>query len=689
MKGKEKENRKRLWQNWLIVLFYGICTLIPTTSVKVYAQKSDSLNTVEVYAPRRMYDTGIQKTHISSQILHEDLSHSMADILTQNSTLFIKSYGRGTEATAEFRGTSPNHTQVLWNGIKVNSPSLGTTDFSLIPAYFVDEVQLFHGASSINLVGGGLGGAIDMSTQPLKEEGTTLHYVQGIGSYKTFDQFLRLSYKNEHWSSSTRAVYSCSDNDFKYTNYDKKIFFRDEDGNIIGSKHPVERNKSGYFKDLHLLQDTYYDDKKGNKVGVAAWYTHTLRGLPFLSVDYKDNKDFCNEQRQDALRSMVSWKHSSSWWKSELCGGYMYQGMEYEYFTSRDNEKTNITHTQSHTHTGFLQAQADFMPHEKWLITGDVSGYYNHIESKDRSPYHIGENYNKGRFEGNASVQARWRPLEQFTLAFTLREEIYGKKFTPVSGAFFADYVLWKKWNLTLKASVAKNHRVPSMDDLYFKPGGNPYLQPEEGFSYDGGIEFKIPLRRGHVRGQVTGFDSHINNWIQWLPNARGFWEPHNLKKVHNYGIEMMLGTDFNLGKEWSFGATGNYAFTPSINQGEGVNGNDASFGKQLCYVPRHSANLMLLLRWKTWSLTYRWNYYSERFTTTSNEPDFITGRLLPYHIADAALQKTFLRKWGEASFRCSVNNLWNKEYVTVLSRPMAPRNFEIYVELKPKWKPK
>ena len=107
------------------------------------------LDEVGIFAQRRLKDAGVQKTGIDTTLLHQDISLSMSDILTQHSTLFIKSYGRATESTAEFRGTSPAHTQVLWNGMKINSPMLGTVDFSTIPSYFVDQATLLHGASSL------------------------------------------------------------------------------------------------------------------------------------------------------------------------------------------------------------------------------------------------------------------------------------------------------------------------------------------------------------------------------------------------------------------------------------------------------------------------------------------------------------------------------------------------------------
>ena len=41
---------------------------------------------------------------------------------------------------------------------------------------------------------------------------------------------------------------------------------------------------------------------------------------------------------------------------------------------------------------------------------------------------------------------------------------------------------LWEKI-LQLKGSMAYNYRFPSMNDLYWRPGGNPEVKPEEGYS--------------------------------------------------------------------------------------------------------------------------------------------------------------------------------------------------------------
>ncbi|MCF0198176.1 MAG: TonB-dependent receptor [Bacteroidaceae bacterium] len=651
------------------------------------SERNEVLREVEVAAIRRMKDVGLEKTELDTTVLHQNIALSMADILTRHSSLFIKQYGRATESTAEFRGTSPSHTQVLWNGMKINSPMLGTVDFSTIPAYFIDQASLFHGASSLAVTGGGLGGAVDLRTLPLYDSGWGLQYVQGVGSYDTYDQFLRLTYGNERWSTSTRVVYSTSDNDFRYTNYDKMVDERDADGTIVRSYHPTERNRSGYFDDIHVLQDVYYRDGRNNRFGAQVWYAHSLRGLPFLSVDYKDDLTFTNEQNQHTVRGVLSWDHTGNDWNTGVRMGVVSQRMAYDYFTRRQEVKSIVTQSRSRSHTAYVQGTSDWMPADNWLFTASASVYYNHVRSRDLSPFHMGDNYCRGRLEEALSLSAKWRPVDRLSLSALLRQECYANDLVPPIPALYIDYQIHRPWGLVLKASVARNYRYPTMDDLYFLPGGNPDLRPERGVTYDGGLEM---LRQGRcytLKGNITAFDSYITDWILWTPNAKGFWQPSNVKKVHNYGLEAHFEGEMRVGSDWTLAASGNFSYTPSLNRGEELSGADASYGKQLCYVPRTSANVAARVQWRSWLLAYQWTHYGERFTTTSNEVNYITGRLLPYYMSDVTLEKRFQWRWMHASVKAAVYNILGTEYVTVLARPMAGRHFEIFLELKPQWK--
>ena len=661
-------------------------------SSKDWTKRTLMIPEVTVVGKRPMKDIGVQRTRFDSVAMKENIALSMADVLTFNSSVFVKNYGRATLSTVAFRGTSPSHTQVTWNGMRINNPMLGMTDFSTIPSYFIDDASLLHGTSSVNETGGGLGGLVKLSTAPANHKGFGLQYVQGIGSFSTFYEFLRLTYGDKHWQSSTRVVYSSSPNDYKYRNRDKKENIYDEDKNIIGSYYPTERNRSGAYKDMHVLQEIYYNTGEGDRFGLNAWYINSNRELAMLSTDYGNDMDFENRQREQTFRSVLSWDRVREKWKVGVKGGYIHTWMAYDYKRDKGNgEMASMTRSRSKINTFYGSADGDYAPSEKWLFTAGVSVHQHLVESADKniisqegSKAVVG--YDKGRVEFSGSVSAKWRPTDRFAASLVLREDMFGTEWAPVIPAFFVDGVLSKKGNIVAKASVSRNYRFPTLNDLYFLPGGNPDLKSEHGFTYDVGVSFSVGKENVYaLSGGVNWFDSHIDDWIIWLPTTKGFFSPRNLKKVHAYGAETNAHLDVMLGKDWKLDMNGTFSWTPSINESEPMSPADQSVGKQLPYVPEFSATATGRLSWRTWSLLYKWCYYSQRYTMSSNDYT-LTGYLPPYFMNNVTLEKQLSFRWTDLSLKGSINNLFDEEYLSVLSRPMPGINFEIFIGITPKF---
>lgn len=61
-------------------------------------------------------------------------------------------------------------------------------------------------------------------------------------------------------------------------------------------------------------------------------------------------------------------------------------------------------------------------------------------------------------------------------------------------------------------------------------------------------------------------------------------------------------------------------------------------------------------------------------------------GRVLPYFMSDVSLEKLFSFRWADFSVKVAVKNLFDEEYETVLSRPMPRMNYEIFLDIRPKW---
>ena len=676
---------------------FHILTLLLLLPCSLFAQRDWSRRTIDidevtVVGNRPMKEIGIQQTKLDSAILKENIALSIADVLTFNSSIFVKSYGRATLSTVAFRGTEASHTQVTWNGMRINNPMLGMVDFSMIPSYFIDDASLLHGSSSVNETGGGLGGAVKLSTKAADAEGFGLQYIQGVGSFQTFDEFLRLTYGNTHWQLSTRVAYSSSPNEYKFTNREKKENIYDEDKNIIGQYYPTTRNRSGAYKDLHILQEAYYNTGRGDRIGLSAWYINSNRELPTLTVDYGSDKAFENRQREQTFRGILSWDHLHSDWKVGAKAGYTFSWMPYDYKRDVGNgTMASMIRARNRVSTVYGQVEGEYYVGKKWLFTASLSAYQHFAQNRDKNIITTeGDSrvvgYDKARVELSGAVSAKWKPIERLGATLTLREDMFGRDHSPIIPALFVDGVLSKRGNIVAKASVSRNYRFPTLNDLYFLPGGNKDLRKESGWSYDAGLSFAVGKSQSYsLSGSATWFESRIHDWIIWLPSPMGYYKPSNIALVHSYGVELKADFAVQLGQDWRMDVNATYSWTPSIDYGENLSEADRSYGKQLVYIPLHSAAATAALKWRSWSLLYKWCYYSERYTMSSNDI-MLTGKLPEYFMNNLSLEKGFSTRWADLTLKGSVNNLFDEEYMSVLSRPMPGINFEIFLGITPKW---
>ena len=148
-------------------LFKVNCVFLLTgISFSGYAQENvvdtiRQLNVVEVSTSRLILFSNANKSEtLDSALLDRYTSSNLADILLNESQIFIKSYGLGSLASSSFRGSGANHTSVLWNGFNLQSPMNGIIDLSLIPANFMNNVAIQYGGAGALWGTGAVGGSI-------------------------------------------------------------------------------------------------------------------------------------------------------------------------------------------------------------------------------------------------------------------------------------------------------------------------------------------------------------------------------------------------------------------------------------------------------------------------------------------------------------------------------------------------
>ena len=190
-----------------------ILSILFALSVTALAQNDTIyLQSVEVmssYVSNKVSKETMERK-IDTAIIKRLKTVSLSQLLIQHSPVFIKTYGPGSTASASFRGTTASHTLVLWNGMQLNSPTLGEVDFSTIPVFFTDEISLQWG-SKTSANSGGLGGVVNVANKQKFNEGLMLDVRQTYGSFNTWGSYVTLGYSGKNFMARVKAYRNSSD----------------------------------------------------------------------------------------------------------------------------------------------------------------------------------------------------------------------------------------------------------------------------------------------------------------------------------------------------------------------------------------------------------------------------------------------------------------------------------------------
>ncbi len=635
------------------------------------------LSTVEIHSELffSKEEAGMKQTRVDSLILMEKIHTSLSDVLAENTSVFIKEHGRGALASASFRGTAPSHTEVNWNGIRLNSPMSGMVDFSLLPVYLIDDLDLKHGSASIVDRGGGLGGSINIGNHINWQDKTNIRYMQGLGSYNTCEEFLDVGLGNEIFQSRTRIYHNYSKNNYTFTN--RRIGEPDpENGEII---YPLDTNQHAGYTLYGILQEFYYRPITDNVLSLKWWYQDADRSIPRATSFEGPDMDNLNRQEDKDHRLLLDWKHYRKKGKVYVRTAYTRKKLDY----SLRNQVPGLgliplVNSESMMNSFLNAVSYDYRFDHQLKIQGKLDVDHYAVDTRDKISK---EGYAENQTRISLLLALYKNYWERLNLSLMLRQSWTGPEdyqFIPYLGF---DILLSKTEKLKLKGNIARNYHQPALNDLYWQPGGNLDLKAESGISTELGLEYKKALDRHQLKAEVTAYASEIKNWIMWIPSYKGYWEARNIREVSADGIEFSLSLQGKV-HGINYRLMGNYAYTRSVNKGDPLNWGDESIGKQLPYVPLHSGNALISLSWRGYTLSWQNNSYSERFTTSSND---VSRRdwLYPYYMNNLSMGKEFDIRKVDIALRLSIYNLFNESYHSVLYRPMPGRNYMLILMIK------
>lgn len=615
---------------------------------------------------------GMAQTTVDSMILQRKITSSLSDLLSENTPVFIKSHGRGALATASFRGTSPSHTQVTWNGININSPMAGMVDFSLIPVYILDNVSLKHGTASIADNSGGLGGSINISNQPDWDNTLNVSYLQGIGSFATWDEYVNLAIGNRKMQWRSRLYHNQSDNNYTFLN---KTIATLENGKLV---NPIDTNRNAGWKRYGMLHE-FFLQPRGNQLVSAKWWSQVAdRNIPNVtSYEGPLNANLNNQVDKDH-KFVADWSRHTNTSAMLVRSGYSLKNLDY--FLRNQVAGLGLVPAvfSESTQQSFLnQIGYNYTMSNNLSFESNVQVNWHSVASKDSVSK---SGYETERLDYSFYIAINQRFADRLNVKTMFRQDWAGARRSPLIPYVGFDYLLLPGKELLIKGNIARNYKHPSLNDLYWQPGGNPELMPEDGVSFEWGLRYRVNHHRTILQSQATIFRSDINNWIIWIPSFKGYWEPRNISRVLSQGLEANMDIRSTL-QSINYRISATYALTRARNLGDTLVWGTDSYGKQLVYIPLHSGNFLFHLEYKGFELALQHNSYGERFTTSTND---ISRRmwLYPYFMNDLSVGKGFSFKEINLAAEIKVYNLFNERYRSVLHRPMPGRNYMLLLRV-------
>lgn len=622
-------------------------------------KKVHKIAEVVVTEKRKVKDAAVTKTVIDTTALAESTNGSLTDLLSTHTPVFIKTYGLGSLATISFRGTAASHTQVEWNGININNPMLGQVDFSLIPVWFVDKVELYHGGSSLQQGSGALGGSVELGSSARWDRKLYGSVIGSVGSFGTYQGSTSIGGGNRKVQGRVRYLYEQAENDFAFFN-NAVLPFRED------------RQSHADYKKNGAVADLYWNAGEGNFFALNGWFHHAKRNLPHI-MSYQ-GRGRTEKQTDQDIRLVGRWNKYFKSSNHELVAGYTHTNLDYYLMNETDLGSFLNYDSRSTINSTHLKLKEEWNIGENTLVRLIANGSYHKVSILDHITQ---EGYTKERTEAGISGSIHHKLTKQLSAFALLREDIVDGKLSPVMPSVGIDYSPLDSDALSIALNATRNYHYPTLNDKYWLPGGNPDLRPEKGYTGDISVSYRMKGEQLSGSLSATGYISSIDDWIIWQPSEFRYWTATNLKKVLARGVELNGQAKLQTSR-YTLGLHANYGYTRTTNE-EPTLLDDQSKGKQLIYIPIHKGSVMVDAQAYGFYLYYTVSLTSERFTTSSNNA---TAHTLPaYDLHNFTIGKEMAVVNGKIDVQLKLNNLTNKDYQAILWRPMPRRSYMLIVK--------
>lgn len=602
------------------------------------SQPADSLRLDEVTVtaarePLPTREAPVRVTVIGRTELDETAATSVADALEARAPLHVRRYGPSGLATVTVRGSTASQALVLLDGQRLSSPQLGQVDLSLLPAALLESVEVLSGPASGLYGSDALGGVVHLRTPRPGDGAARLTTEAGPWGER------RASALASGDVGPVRALVAAevgeAEDDYSYA-----------DRTRIGAPRVT---RAGWDSRRAGVVATVRAEGAAGAAGLSLWAADAERGL--------GGTEAVGARQWDRLvRLGATAERSAPWGRVEAAASVQRSRLRYANPYPAPADRTNGLDETGRTAVAHLDLRAATDRWAGWTWTGALAAGLGRAAHPSLTAA-AEDGFVGAALSGVGGTR-------RVTLFPTLRADLYapagGHRQLALSPQLGLNVRPTGADALRLKANAGRAFRMPTLNDRFWLPGGNPGLRPERGWSTDAGAVWS---GRG-VLVEATGFASWTRDQIVWAPTAAGFWAPSNVARTRSVGIEGSARGARTLA----------LAGRPALAEGglaaTALDARDLRTDQPLRYVPRWTAKAWGGLAWGALRADLNARLVGARFTTASG------SQPLPAHLVlDGQLGARYRTSAVAVRLALAVENLTDATYQVVQSYAMPPRH--------------
>jgi len=416
----------------------------------------------------------VATTVITRNEMDDAQAETVTDLLRRVPGLTVARSGDvGSQTSVFSRGTNSNHTLVLLDGVRLNSPTFGGYDWSLPTTTALERVEVARGPYSALWGSDAVGGVVNLISQ--RRAGGFGGRLLAEGGEDGWERF------------EATAGIAGSSFDLQASGYR-----RSTDGSTTNSDASSEQ----------ALVTAGFSWGHGSRLGLIYQDLESEIGIPFVSPGSPTPN-----RRQDTSQQLIAvplrWSLSDRW-RIETTASRVERDIDFAdpddpwgYVFSTSEADTDQLRVVSHHALGrhSISVGADWR--DDSVTTTDPAGPSMDDVDEEALGFFVQDNWQINT-AFRVLVGVRWEDTDSWGSETTGRLDVGWRVSDTVE----------------LRGGVGQAFRAPALGELYGSFGGNPDLQPESSTSAEVGVVY-TPLD-GKSRWQLNAFQTDIDDLIEY-----------------------------------------------------------------------------------------------------------------------------------------------------------------------------